>query len=314
MADYVARRLAQVVPTLFAVSLAVFLLIRFVPGDPARVYAGENATQHQVDTIRRDLGLDRPLPVQYVIWLRKLAQGDLGVSYHNRFPVRELVAQKLAATGELALGAMTIALLLGVPASLVAALRPNTLFDRLATTSVIVGLSLPSFCLGILLILVFSFSLPLLPPIGYVPFREAPWANLRFLTLPALTLGLILAAPIMRFLRAGMLDVLVQDYVMVAHAKGLPMSAIVGRHVIRNASLPTVTMVGLQFGELLGGTAGVETVFAWPGIGRLLTDAILQRDYIVIQIVVLMVATGFLLINLAVDLLYGLLDPRIRLK
>jgi peptide/nickel transport system permease protein len=313
VALYILRRLLQVVPTLFAVSVVVFLLIRLVPGDPAEVQAGENATREQVETIRRTLGLARPLPVQYLLWGRNVLRLDLGVSYHTQVPVRTLVGQKLVATAELALCAMSIALIISIPVSIAAALRPNSVMDRVATTAVLAGLSLPSFCLGILLILAFSFGLQLLPPIGYVPIdRDLP-GNLRFLVLPALTLGIILAAPIMRFMRAGMLDVLLQDYVKVAHAKGLPLSAVIRRHVMRNASLPTLTMVGLQFGELLGGTAGVETVFAWPGIGRLLTDAILQRDYVLIQAIVLLVATGFVLINLVVDLCYSMLDPRIRL-
>jgi peptide/nickel transport system permease protein len=313
MTTYVLRRLAQIVPTLFVVSLVVFGLMRLVPGDPAQVFAGQDATAAQIDIVRREFGLDRPVHVQYLIWLRRLLVGDLGVSYHTGRSVRELVTQKLAATIELTLAAMAIALAIGIPASVVAALRRKTAADHLATVTVLVGLSLPSFCLGIVLILVFAMWLHLLPPIGYVPFQESPGRNLRFLVLPALTLGIILAAPIMRFMRAGMLDVLLEDYVRTARAKGLRERAVVTRHVFRNAALPTLTMVGLQVGELLGGTAGVEVVFAWPGVGRLMADSIFQRDYAVIQVVVLFLAVTFVVINLLVDVLYARLDPRIRL-
>jgi peptide/nickel transport system permease protein len=313
MTEYVLRRLLQVLPTLFVVSLVVFGLMRLVPGDPAQVFAGQDATEAQIDILRRQLGLDRPLHVQYLVWLRRLLAGDLGVSYHTGLAVRELVTQKLGATIELTIASMVIALAIGIPASVVAALRRKTTADRLATVTVLVGLSLPSFCLGIVLILVFSMWLRLLPPIGYVPLHENPARNLRFLVLPALTLGIILAAPIMRFMRAGMLDVLLEDYVRTARAKGLSERTVVARHVFKNAALPTLTMVGLQAGELLGGTAGVEVVFAWPGVGRLLADSIFQRDYAVIQVVVLLLAVTFVVINLLVDVLYARLDPRIHL-
>jgi peptide/nickel transport system permease protein len=313
MTEYVLRRLLQILPTLFVVSLVVFGLMRLVPGDPAQVFAGQDATKTQIDILRRQLGLDRPLHVQYMVWLRRLLTGDLGVSYHTGRAVRELVTQKLAATLELTMASMAIALAIGIPASVVAALRRKTAADRLATVTVLVGLSLPSFCLGIVLILIFAMWLRLLPPIGYVPLHENPARNLRYLALPALTLGIILAAPIMRFMRAGMLDVLLEDYVRTARAKGLPERTVLARHVFKNAALPTLTMVGLQVGELLGGTAGVEVVFAWPGVGRLLADSIFQRDYAVIQVVVLLLAVTFVVINLLVDVLYARLDPRIRL-
>jgi peptide/nickel transport system permease protein len=313
MSRYVVRRLLQIVPTLLVVSLVVFGLMRLVPGDPAQVYAGQDASKAEIEIVRTRLGLDQPVPVQYALWLRRLLAGDLGTSYHTGLEVRRLVAQKLPATVELTVASMAIALAIGIPASVVAALRRKRAADHLTTLTVLAGLSLPSFCLGIVLILVFAMWLRVLPPIGYVPLTESPAQNLRFLVLPALTLGIILAAPIMRFMRAGMLDVLLEDYVRTARAKGLRERAVVTRHVFKNAALPTLTMVGLQFGELLGGTAGVEVVFAWPGLGRLLADSIFQRDYAVIQVVVLLVAVVFVVINLLVDVLYARLDPRIRL-
>src|SRR5262249_30799965 len=204
MTEYVLRRLLQILPTLFVVSLVVFGLMRLVPGDPAQVFAGQDATKAQIDIVRTQFGLDRPIHVQYLLWIRRLLAGDLGVSYHTGREVRELVTQKLAATVQLTVASMAIALAIGIPASVVAALRRRTAADRLATVPVLVGLSLPSFCLGIVLILIFAMWLQLLPPIGYVPLLEDPARNLRFLVLPALTLGIILAAPIMRFMRAGM--------------------------------------------------------------------------------------------------------------
>lgn len=298
---------------MFIVSLVVFGLMRLVPGDPAQVYAGQDATAADIDIVRRTFGLDQPIHIQYLIWLRQMLLGDLGQSYHTGVAVRDLLVQKIPATIQLTVASMTIALAVGIPASVVAALRRKKAADRLTTLTVVAGLSLPSFCLGIVLILIFAMWLNVLPPIGYVPFLENPARNARFLILPALTLGIILAAPIMRFMRAGMLDVLLEDYVRTARAKGLRERSVVTRHVFKNAAMPTLTIVGLQFGELLGGTAGVEVVFAWPGIGRLLADSIFQRDYAVIQAVVLLLAVIFVVINLIVDVLSARLDPRIRL-
>lgn len=312
MIAYILRRVAQAVPVLFVVSLIVFFLMRLIPGDPALALMGQEATQEQLIAVREAWGLDEPLHLQYLYWLGHLVTGDLGVSYFSRIPVSDLIGQTLPSTIELALVAMVIALVIAIPTGIIAAVRRGTFIDGLASTVILFGISFPDFWLGILLILLFAVVLEWLPPLGYTPFITDPAQNLQFIVLPALTLGLILAAPIMRFLRSGMLDVLNEDYIRVARSKGLRERLVIVRHALKNAAIPTVTMVGVQIASLLGGTAIVETVFAWPGVGWLTVNAVYQRDYAVIQAVVMMVAAFFVAINLIVDILYAWLDPRIR--
>lgn len=312
MTAFILRRLAQSIPVLLVVSLIVFFLMRLIPGDPALSLMGQEATEEQLIAVRAAWGLDEPLYIQYLYWLGNLVRGDFGVSYFSRMPVADLIGNALPSTIELALVAMVIALVIAIPTGIIAAVKRGSLIDALASTVILFGISFPDFWLGILLILLFAVVLEWLPPLGHVAFLTDPGQNLRFIVLPALTLGLILAAPIMRFLRSGMLDVLSEDYIRVARSKGLLERRVIIRHALKNAAIPTVTMVGVQIASLLGGTAIVETVFAWPGIGWLTVNAVYQRDYAVIQAVVMMVAAFFVIINLIVDLVYAWLDPRIR--
>lgn len=311
MTKYIIQRIIQAVPVLFVVSVIVFILMRLIPGDPALSLMGMEATQEQLVAVRQAWGLDRPLHIQYFYWLRNLLSGNLGKSYFSGIPVSDLIKQKLPSTVELTLISMSLALLIGVPAGILAAIKRNSIIDVLTSMSVLFGISFPDFWLGILLILLFALTLGWLPALGHVPFSKDPSGNLRFVALPALTLGLILAAPIMRFLRSGMLDVLSEEYIRVARAKGLAERAVLFRHALKNAAIPTVTMVGVQLASLLGGTAIVETVFAWPGVGWLLVNAVNQRDYSVVQALVMMLAAIFVVVNLLVDILYAALDPRI---
>ncbi len=312
MTAFILRRLAQSIPVLLVVSLIVFFLMRLIPGDPALSLMGQEATAEQLAAVREAWGLDEPLYVQYLYWLGNLLRGDFGVSYFSRMPVADLIGNALPSTVELALVSMLIALVVAIPTGIIAAVKRGSLIDALASTVILFGISFPDFWLGILLILLFAVVLEWLPPLGHVAFLTDPIQNLRFIILPALTLGLILAAPIMRFLRSGMLDVLDEDYIRVARSKGLLERRVIVRHALKNAAIPTVTMVGVQIASLLGGTAIVETVFAWPGIGWLTVNAVYQRDYAVIQAVVMMVAAFFVAVNLIVDLVYAWLDPRIR--
>lgn len=313
MSTFIARRLLQSVPVVLLVSVLVFTALNFVPGDPilARQGTQMSLTPEALAKLRAELGLDQPLWVRYLRWIGDALHGDLGTSYYNQNRVSDLVAQRLPATLQLALAALAIALLIAVPVGILAAVKQNSLFDYLGTMLVTVGMSLPGFWLGIMLILLFSVALGWLPAVGYVPLAQDPGQNLKHLILPAFTLGVILAAPIMRFLRSSVLEVIRQDFVMAARAKGLRERAVVLRHVLKNALIPTITVIGLQLGQLLGGAVVIEWVFGWPGLGQLTVDAIKMRDYAVIQSTVLLFAVGFVVVNLAVDLLYGALDPRI---
>jgi peptide/nickel transport system permease protein len=258
------------------------------------------------------MGLNEPIWRQYLWWIQGVLHGDLGRSWINNFPVAELIRQKLPATVALAIGAMMVALLIAVPLGILSALRPGSWIDRFAGLYNGLMLAIPTFWLGVLLVLVVSLRLGWLPPSGYVPFSEDPVGAVKLLLLPSLTLGAYLSAIFARFLRSAMSEVLAQDYVRTATGKGLPERAVVRNHVLRNALIPVVTMLGIQFGGLLGGTVIVEAIFDWPGLGRLLVTSISSRDYAVVQGTILLAATSFLVVNLLTDLTYGLLDPRIR--
>lgn len=311
---FVGRRLAQLVPTLVVVSILVFLLIHLIPGNPAYVMLGAQATPGQVAALTKAMGLDRPLAVQYWIWLQHVLRGDLGSSYINGFPVAKLLALKFPATLALAIGALVIAIGLGVPAGVAAAARPRSLLDRAVLTATSLGMGVPTFWLGILLILAFSISLHWLPPSGYVPFTQAPGRALRDLVLPAVTLGVWEGALLARFARSATAEALAQLYVRTARAKGLSGRRVLWGHAVRNAMIPVLTVFGIQFGGLLGGAVITEAVFDWPGVGRLLVTSILERDYEVVQAVILVAVVVFLVVNLLTDLAYGLADPRIRLQ
>ncbi|MDB5818874.1 MAG: binding--dependent transport system inner rane component family protein [Rhizobacter sp.] len=314
MARYLLTRLISLVPILLGTSIVAFFLIRLVPGDPAMALLGLDADPQAIATLRRQLALDQPIVVQYVTWVGHLFTGDFGRSIQGSRPVLPLLLNALAPTALLAAAAVVISLLIAIPAGIVAATRRNSGADYTASFLALCGLSMPSFWLGVLLILAFSVYWPILPASGYVPLLEDPLEHLRHLVLPALTLGAALAAATMRMTRATMLEVLRADYVRTARAKGLPRRQVVWGHALRNARIPIVTLLGIQLGQLLGGVVVTETVFSWPGIGKLTVDAIFARDYPVVQGAVLLTAAIFVLINLATDLIYTVLDPRVRLS
>jgi peptide/nickel transport system permease protein/oligopeptide transport system permease protein len=304
MTTYIARRLLIVFPTLLGVLLVVFFMVRLAPGDPAVLLAGEFATPETLADIRERFGLDQPLHVQLGLYMVNISQGDLGESVRTRQPVTEMLADFLPNTMQLALGAMLVALLIGIPAGIIAAIRPGTPIDLLVMLGALIGISMPTFWFGLMAILIFSVYL------GWFPV--AGTGTLWHLVLPAITLGTGIASVLARMTRSAMLEVLSQDYIRTARAKGVAGRVVVFKHALRNALIPIVTITGLLFGGLLEGAVIVETVFAWPGIGQLVVSSILARDYPVVQGAVLLIAVVFILINLLVDLLYGVIDPRIR--
>ncbi|HAF70649.1 TPA: hypothetical protein DCL37_04785 [Candidatus Acetothermia bacterium] len=311
MLAYIVRRLLYLVFILFAVSVLTFLMVHLVPGDPARVMAGIDASQEDIELMRKKLGLDLPLHVQYLRYIGAVLRGDLGESIRTGRPLAESLLARFPATAELAVISLLIALLIAIPAGVISATKANTVWDYLTMTTAVLGVSMPSFWRGLMLMLLFSLTLRWLPASGRgEPFLSWEW--LRHIILPSLTLGLGAAAMLSRLTRSSLLEVLNQNYVTTARSKGLSERRVVMRHALRNALIPVVTMAGMQFGWLLGGTVVIESVFAWPGIGRLLVHSIFARDFPVIRGGVLLMAASFSLINLAVDLLYGLLDPRIR--
>lgn len=313
MLKLVGRRLLATIPLLFFVSLVVFSFVHILPGDPAVLFLGEEADPDTLARFRARLGFDRPLTAQYADWLAKAVRGDLGRSLRTNQPVTEAILQRLPVTLELLVAALLISLAIAIPMGIVSAIKRNSGVDLLSTLFALVGFSMPNFWLGIILIYVFALLLRWLPPSGFVPLVASLPENLRSLILPALTLGTALAALVTRQLRSGMLEVLRQDYVRTAQAKGLSGRQVVGKHALKNALISVVTVVGLQIGGLLGNTIITETLFALPGIGRLMIDAIFSRDFFVVQGVILFLAMGYVLSNLAVDILYSYLDPRIRL-
>jgi peptide/nickel transport system permease protein len=306
---YVLRRLVLTVPILLVMSVCVFLMLRLIPGDPVRSMLGLQATPENVATIRAQMGLDRPLVDQYLEWLTSALRGDLGQDYISHAPLTELLAQRLPVTLELTLLGVLVALLIGIPLGVVAAVGPR--WARVLTDLIVVaGVSIPAFWLGIMLVLLFTGALRVLPPAGYSPFAQDPLSNLRYMVLPVLTLAAAQGAYILRTTRASMLDVLESPFIVFLRAKGIPESTIRFRHALRNAAVPIVTVVGIQFGALLGGAVVIETLFALPGVGSLVVTAINLRNYPVVQGGVLVIATLFILVNLVTDLLYGVLDPR----
>ncbi len=312
MLTVVGKRLVQLIPTLFFVSVLIFSLQKLLPGDPALVMAGEERDPEVIAQIRRQYRLDQPIPVQYVKWLGSVLRGDLGRSIRSNQPVGEAIRERLPVTVELAILAMIVSLAIAIPAGIIAAMRRNSLLDASTTVVALLGVSLPNFFLAILLVLLFGLKLGWLPPFGYKPLAQDPAGNLKLMVLPAITLGTALAAIVTRMMRSSLLEVLDQDYIRTARAKGLRESQMVRFHALKNALMPVVTIVGLQIGGLLGGAIITETIFALPGIGRLLVDSIFQRDFPLVQGVVLFVSMAFLFSNFAVDLVYAYLDPRIR--
>ncbi len=314
MLNFLAKRLVQIVPTLFFVSVLIFSLQHLLPGDPALVMAGEERDPAVIAQIRAQYHLDQPIPVQYVYWIKGVLSGDFGESLRNKMPVLELIAQKLPVTLQLAAMAIVIAFLIGIPAGIVSAVKKGTAWDYGANLFALWGISTPNFWLGIMLIFLFSIELGWLPASGYVPLTENWRASLAATIMPAFVLGNAIAAVLMRHTRSAMLQVLESDYVRTARAKGLTEPRVVVRHALRNALIPIVTLIGLQIGFLLGGAVVTETMFSWPGIGRLAVGAILSRDFPVAQGAIIILALAFLMINLAVDVLYAVLDPRVKKK
>src|SRR5262245_9138910 len=311
MGRVVLRRLLATIPVLFFVTAGVFALIHLTPGDPIDAMMAESVDATVKATLRRELGLDRPIAVQYTAWVGRLLRGDLGRSIRNQEPVIENVSRRIRPSLQLALLAMAISLLVAFPVAIASAARRNRAVDRVGTTFALFGICMPNFLLALLLIFLFGVTLRWLPISGYTDPFEEPWRGLRALTLPAVTLGLALAAVIMRTLRSSLLEALGEDYVRTARAKGVSEWGVI-RHALKNALLPVVTVLGLQLGTLIGGAVITEYVFALPGVGRLVVDAVFARDYPLVQGVVLLIAIGFIVSNLVVDLLYGWIDPRIR--
>lgn len=314
MAGFLALRIASLIPILIGASVVVFLLTRLIPGDPVIALLGMEATDEAIAALRLRFALDQPLPIQYFAWLGSILTGDFGRSIQSGREVLPMLMEAFLPTVWLSLAATAVSLAIAIPAGVVAATRRDSSADYSASFIALCGLSMPSFWLGVLLILAFSIHLPILPASGYVPPSDDFLAFLRHLVLPALTLGTSLAAAVMRMTRSTMLEVLDADYVRTARAKGLRRSTVIWRHAFRNAQIPIVTLLGIQFGQLLGGVVITETVFSWPGIGKLTVDAIFARDYPVVQGAVLLTAGLFVLLNLLTDIIYTLIDPRLRLS
>jgi peptide/nickel transport system permease protein len=309
---HVLIRLLALVPMLIGLSIASFALVHVIPGDPALVMLGGEGTPQQVAELRKQLGLDRPLPVRYWEWLTRVARGDLGESLYNRTRVMDELRWRFPTTLSLVCLALLISVVIGVPAGLVSAVYRNSWLDHAARLVTLVSLSMPSFWLGLMLILLFSLKLNLLPVVGYTSVVTDPLAGLRFLLLPSCALGTYLTALLARLVRSSVLEVLGQDYIRTARAKGLRQRAVLLRHALRNALIPAVTVLGINLGILLGGSAVIETLFVLPGVGQLVITALYNRDLPVIQGLILYISVLYVLINMAVDIVYTYLDPRLR--
>jgi peptide/nickel transport system permease protein len=309
---FIARRFLLALPVLFGASLASFALLYILPGDPASFVLGDSATPAQLAALRHRLDLDQPVPVQYLLWLGRLARGDLGESLVSGYPVARLIGQRLPVAIELTLGALFVALLIGVPAGIAVGVQPRGWLARAIDMFNATAIAVPVFWLGLLLQIIVAIKLGWLPAGGYVALATDPVKNLRAMTLPCITLGVGTAAVLARFLATGIAETMTRDFVVTARAKGLAPGRIVVRHVLRNAVIPAVTALGIQIGRLIGGAVLTEAVFNLPGLGTLLWSALVQRDYFVIQAVTLLAVLLFVVVNLATDITYGVIDPRIR--
>ena len=312
MAEFLVRRLAQILPTLLFVSMLIFGLQQLLPGDPAKILAGEEQDPNVVAYLRAKLHLDEPLPMRYAYWVGGVLKGDLGESLRTQQPVLELVRQKLPVTLQLAGMAMLIAVLIGIPAGIIAAVGRGTWWDSVANGVALWGISTPNFWLGILMIMLFSVTLGWLPASGYVSPFEDLRANLAAMIMPAFVLGNAIAAVLMRHMRSAMLQVLSSDYVRTARSKGLPEHVVVLKHALRNALTPVITLGALELGTLLSGAVLTEQVFTIPGFGKLIVDSVFNRDYAVVQGVVMITATAYILLSLLADLAYFLANPKLR--
>ncbi|HZV96200.1 MAG TPA: ABC transporter permease [Candidatus Nitrosocosmicus sp.] len=314
MLVYVVRRLLAVIPVMLVVATVSFILIRLAPGDPASVIAGPYASGDDIARLQRSLGLDQALPVQLVKWWGRLARGDLGDSIFLRRPVLEAIFERMEPTLLLTAWSMLVAVAVGVPAGVISARYHNTTVDQSLMAFALIGLSIPNFLLGLLMILFFGVWLGWLPVAGYVPLEGGLWLNLRSLIMPSLALGLVQSALIARITRSSMLDVLREQYILAGRSKGLSERVVIYKHALKNAIIPTLTVIGITFALLVGGAVVIETVFNIPGLGRLIISAVLRRDYPVVQGVVLLIALTYTAINLLVDLAYLAIDPRIRFR
>jgi len=312
MFAFILRRVIATIPVMAFVALFVFSLLYIAPGDPAAVIAGDQATPQDVERIRQGLGLDRPFLVRFGEWLFNVLRGDLGISIFTSLPVTELIKQRVEPTVSLMLVTLLLAISIAVPLGVIAAWKAGSLIDRLAMAISVTGFSVPVFVVGYLLAYIFALQLDWLPVQGYTPLKQGLWPWFENLILPAITLGFVYIALIARITRASMLEVLQQDYVRTARAKGVTQPSILFVHALKNAAIPIVTVIGIGIALLIGGAVVTESVFAIPGLGRLTVDAILRRDYPVIQGLVLMFSFVYVLINLIVDVIYTLIDPRIR--
>lgn len=312
MGAFIARRILVTIPVFFGASLALFVLLYVLPGDPSAFVLGDAAGPEQLAALRATMGLDQPVLLQYLNWLGRLVRGDLGSSLVNGLPVAQLLWQRLPVAAELTFGASLVGIVLGVAAGMYSGLRPRSRLSRAIDLGNAVAVAVPVFWLGLLLQIGFAVQLGLLPASGYVSFAVSPVNNLRSLVLPCFTLGIGTAAVLARFVAAGITETRHQEFVLATRARGIAPRRVVVKHVMRNAIIPAVTALGLQFGRLIGGAVLTEAVFNLPGLGTLLWTALTQRDYFVIQAVTLLAVISFLLVNLAVDVAYGIIDPRVR--
>ena len=312
MIRYILLRLAFLIPVLFLASILIFSMIHLTPGDPATLILGADALPEQIAELRQQMGLDQSLPGQYLIWLGRAIKGDLGTSYSSGMPVMRLLLQKLPPTVQLSIGALVLSIFIAVPFGIISAFRPGSVAARFILYFTSLAMAMPTFWLGILLVLFVGLQLRWLPTSGYMFFAEDPAQALRLLILPAITLSAYVSAVLTRFLNTALISALEQDYIRTARAKGLSEWLVVLRHAVRNALLPFITALGLQFGTFMGGAVITEAIFDYPGIGRLVFQAVLTRDYLVVQGALLFVVTGFVIVNLITDLAYAALDPRIR--
>jgi len=314
MFTYIIRRLLFMLPVALLVSFMTFMLIHLVPGDPARVLLGEDATPQAVAALQHQLGLDKPIPQQFALWLWQAIHGNLGDSIQLQQPVTQALLQRLPVTLELGLASLLYSVALAIPLGVYSATHRNSWVEWLVNVSSLVGTAIPGFVLALVLIFLFAVALRIFPPGGYTPFTEDPAGNIRDLILPMVALGTGTVAVNLRQIRASMIEVLEQDYVRTARAKGLGEGRVNYIHALRNALIPLITIVGLQVGAILGGAVVIETIFLWPGIGALAVNSIFSKDYPVVQGVVLLAAFSYMLVNLLVDVSYVFLDPRIRLS
>jgi len=311
MLKYTIKRIIYILPTLILVAVMVFLLIHMIPGDPAMVILGSDASAEEVELIREALGLNEPIYEQFVVWARQVLAGNFGVSIQTKIPVIESIMKRFPVTLTLTTLALIFSIIISIPSGILAAVKHNTRSDYLFMIGTIIGVSVPGFWLGLIALLIFSFKLGWFPSTGYVAIWEDFWLGLRYMLLPSITLGLFMAAVVARMVRSSMLEVLRLEYVTHARAKGLGEWKVIIKHALKNAFAPTLTTIGTQYGMLLGGAVVTETVFSLPGLGKYIVVAINMRDYPVVQGSILFIAVVYVLINLVVDLLYGFFDPRI---